>query len=235
MPANQISATLATSGKLAGDVMSGGREWISPSRAAELFRQCYQPQNSSTRLQDAFDTVDVRGHRVASEKRRWTGIDMSGLGLLLAEDYPKEVVEMPALCEVPYGPEWLLGFVNLRSAVVPVLDVELLFGLHRFCPDVSMANSQTLSRDVVVGRKRSKQYIMLIGEGADLFAFPLKQLPVRQTTEKSQRVKRQILLPERLNRCIGERYMLDCLWCEWQLDKFQDLLTEILDEVALTN
>ena len=43
----------------------------------------------------------------------------------------QEVLDMQALTEVPGGPKFLLGVINLRGHVVPVYDLRLPFGLPR--------------------------------------------------------------------------------------------------------
>src|SRR6202167_3865375 len=41
----------------------------------------------------------------------------------------QEVLDMQSLTEVPGGPKFLLGVINLRGHVVPVYDLRLPFGL----------------------------------------------------------------------------------------------------------
>src|SRR5215831_20492759 len=41
----------------------------------------------------------------------------------------QEVLDMQALTEVPGGPKFLLGVINLRGHVVPVYDLRMPFGL----------------------------------------------------------------------------------------------------------
>jgi purine-binding chemotaxis protein CheW len=43
----------------------------------------------------------------------------------------QEVLDMQALTEVPGGPKFLLGVINLRGHVVPVYDLRMPFGLRR--------------------------------------------------------------------------------------------------------
>ncbi len=40
-------------------------------------------------------------------------------------------MEVPQITLVPGGQEFILGVINLRGKIVPVLDLEKLFGLHR--------------------------------------------------------------------------------------------------------
>lgn len=41
----------------------------------------------------------------------------------------KEIIECAALTKVPGAPRWIRGVLNLRGAVVPVVDLALKFGL----------------------------------------------------------------------------------------------------------
>src|SRR5215471_3950352 len=41
----------------------------------------------------------------------------------------QEVLDMQSLTEVPGGPKYLLGVINLRGHVVPVYDLRMPFGL----------------------------------------------------------------------------------------------------------
>ncbi len=43
----------------------------------------------------------------------------------------QEVLDMQSLTEVPGGPKYLLGVINLRGHVVPVYDLRMPFGLSR--------------------------------------------------------------------------------------------------------
>jgi purine-binding chemotaxis protein CheW len=43
----------------------------------------------------------------------------------------QEVLDMQALTEVPGGPRFLLGVINLRGHVVPVYDLRMSFGLPK--------------------------------------------------------------------------------------------------------
>ena len=44
-------------------------------------------------------------------------------------DYTKEVLEVPSITKVPRTPNFMLGVINLRGNVVPVVDVRLKFGM----------------------------------------------------------------------------------------------------------
>jgi purine-binding chemotaxis protein CheW len=43
--------------------------------------------------------------------------------------HAREVIELHSLSRMPNAPPWIRGFINLRGAVVPVIDVRLKFGM----------------------------------------------------------------------------------------------------------
>jgi purine-binding chemotaxis protein CheW len=56
---------------------------------------------------------------------------LGGEGYALEVMRVQEVLDMQALTEVPGGPKYLLGVINLRGHVVPVYDLRLPFGLTK--------------------------------------------------------------------------------------------------------
>src|SRR6516164_7239462 len=54
---------------------------------------------------------------------------LGGEGYALEVMRVQEVLDMQLLTEVPGGPKFLLGVINLRGHVVPVYDLRLPFGL----------------------------------------------------------------------------------------------------------
>ena len=53
---------------------------------------------------------------------------LGGEGYALEVMRVQEVLDMQSLTEVPGGPKFLLGVINLRGHVVPVYDLRLPFG-----------------------------------------------------------------------------------------------------------
>jgi purine-binding chemotaxis protein CheW len=56
---------------------------------------------------------------------------LGGEGYALEVMRVREVLDMQSLTEVPGGPKYLLGVINLRGHVVPVYDLRLPFGLFK--------------------------------------------------------------------------------------------------------
>jgi purine-binding chemotaxis protein CheW len=43
----------------------------------------------------------------------------------------REIVDLRSVTKVPQSPEFMLGVINLRGAVVPVIDLRLKFGMEK--------------------------------------------------------------------------------------------------------
>jgi purine-binding chemotaxis protein CheW len=56
---------------------------------------------------------------------------LGGEGYALEVMRVQEVLDMQSLTEVPGGPKFMLGVINLRGRVVPVYDLRMPFGLVR--------------------------------------------------------------------------------------------------------
>ncbi len=56
---------------------------------------------------------------------------LGGEGYALEVMRVQEVLDMQSLTEVPGGPKFLLGVINLRGHVVPVYDLRMPFGLTK--------------------------------------------------------------------------------------------------------
>jgi len=56
---------------------------------------------------------------------------LGGEGYALEVMRVQEVLDMQSLTEVPGGPKFLLGVINLRGHVVPVYDLRMPFGLSK--------------------------------------------------------------------------------------------------------
>jgi purine-binding chemotaxis protein CheW len=58
---------------------------------------------------------------------------LGGEGYAIEVMRVQEVLDMQSLTEVPGGPKFLLGVINLRGHVVPVYDLRSPFGLPKDC------------------------------------------------------------------------------------------------------
>ena len=72
-------------------------------------------------------SVDADRERAQS----YVVFQLGGEGYALEVMRVQEVLDMQSLTEVPGGPKFLLGVINLRGHVVPVYDLRMPFGLTK--------------------------------------------------------------------------------------------------------
>lgn len=63
----------------------------------------------------------------ATKQQRY-GFRSAGLGLLIRQGIGSEAVPMMPMADIPNGPAWLVGVINLRGNLVPVCDLRRLIG-----------------------------------------------------------------------------------------------------------
>jgi purine-binding chemotaxis protein CheW len=81
---------------------------------------------------------------------------LGGEGYALEVMRVQEVLDMQSLTEVPGGPKFLLGVINLRGHVVPVYDLRMPFGLTKEAktnraPCVLIVESSVANEDQITG------------------------------------------------------------------------------------
>jgi purine-binding chemotaxis protein CheW len=85
----------------------------------------------------------------------------------------QEVLDMQSLTEVPGGPKFLLGVINLRGHVVPVYDLRMPFGLPKDAkqtraPCVLIVEATAGSVSQITG--------LLVDRVSDVLEFPPEEL-----------------------------------------------------------
>ena len=94
-------------------------------------------------------SVDADRERAQS----YVVFQLGGEGYALEVMRVQEVLDMQSLTEVPGGPRFLLGVINLRGHVVPVYDLRMPFGLTKETQAEPCA--LRLDRRVELGGRRS--------------------------------------------------------------------------------
>ena len=90
----------------------------------------------------------------ASERSHYVVFQLGGEGYALEVMRVQEVLDMQSLTEVPGGPKFLLGVINLRGHVVPVYDLRMPFGLTKESEDEPC--TVRADRRVELGRTKSR-------------------------------------------------------------------------------
>jgi chemotaxis signal transduction protein len=75
--------------------------------------------------------MDASAEADRERAQSYVVFQLGGEGYALEVMRVQEVLDMQELTEVPGGPKFLLGVINLRGHVVPVYDLRMPFGLSR--------------------------------------------------------------------------------------------------------
>ena len=67
----------------------------------------------------------------------------------------KEIIRMPIMTRVPNAPKFVVGVVNMRGRVIPIIDLRIRFGL----PEAEMAHSE---KKIVVVEHENKTVGFLV-------------------------------------------------------------------------
>ncbi len=130
------------------------------------------------------------------------GLCCGGYGLLLDAQIDKELIELKEVCTLPNTPEWLYGFINLRSQVVPVFD---------------------LSQNRHAKRHTQQGYALIISIEGVQHGMLLDELPVKLHFDAQQQLSSDVpafpLLSPHLSRCFHDEKNTDQpVWWEWQAE-----------------
>ena len=127
------------------------------------------------------------------------GFRIGDIGLLIDADTVSEVMEPLPTQPLPHTADWLLGLCNLRGNLVPIYDLERLFGLQIRDPHNRM--------------------LLLIDEGEKAVGILIDGLP--SVPDLSHRLNRIPPIPTMLTNHVGDAYFKDQqIWLEFNHDSF---------------
>lgn len=99
----------------------------SPTRPGDMpGRKRAAPSEALNRFEPPEGFAPVRA--AASARRIRFGFRAAGLTLLIREGIGSETLPVKPLAIIPNGPAWLLGILNLRGNLVPVIDLGRILG-----------------------------------------------------------------------------------------------------------
>ena len=138
-------------------------------------------------------SVDADRERAQS----YVVFQLGGEGYALEVMRVQEVLDMQSLTEVPGGPKFLLGVINLRGHVVPVYDLRMPFGLskedrrragHRACLIVESSVGQRHPDHGTAGRPGLRRAgVLPRGSASRTAAWTWEGDPVRARPDPSPR------------------------------------------------
>jgi twitching motility protein PilI len=96
--------------------------------------------------------------RTESPGQSWLAVECAGQGLLLPLAQAGEIFDLGPVLPVPHTRPWLTGVVNLRGAVVAVIDLAQFLGLR----DAQVAASRDQARLVAFNARQGVNGAVLI-------------------------------------------------------------------------
>lgn len=160
--------------------------------------------SASIALERRFELPDAA--MPASAVRRFRGLRIGNLGLLVAHDLRGEIIEDARVFPLPLAPAWCRGLINLRGNLIPAFDLHESLGLTHF--------------------RASRQWWLALGAGSDTLAFPIDALPVSLVAHEASIVHTQVR-HEPLHAHAGETFRINGdLWIEFRhREYFRSLCT----------
>lgn len=113
------------------------------------------------RKEEKEETLPLILFRVLSE---WYGIDLTKV---------REILKRPKITFVPSLPEWILGIINLRGRILPILDLKPILGLPE---EGGPQDSRIIAVEV-----EGQEIGLLVNEVVEAIEFPIKKIePLHQ-------------------------------------------------------
>ncbi|MDH5325134.1 MAG: chemotaxis protein CheW [Gammaproteobacteria bacterium] len=139
------------------------------------------------------------------------GFRVGDIGLLYPQDGSREVTKLPTLNFIPNTASWMIGLVNIRGGLVPVVDLSLALDVER---------------------DRSKEpYLLVFGHNDESIGLLIEGLPERKTIPTEQKLSSLPPVPQRLEPVATAAYDYeDLVWIDIQIKNFFERLTE---EIAI--
>ena len=151
--------------------------WLEPhEKLIEKLESAYKEEQTP---KDATSDVIYFGFRIAD------------YNLLINDNTQCEMLEEHSIHRVPLSADWLIGVSNVRSNVVPIIDLELLLTGEK-------ANTETTNCKTIV-----------IGESENVFGLMLGNMPTQITFKKDSRLNDYSKLPEHLHSHVLFSYATD--------------------------
>ncbi len=131
-----------------------------------------------------------------ARERRWRGLRIGNLGLLVAHDSGGELLEEARIYPLPSTPAWCRGLLNLRGQLIPAFDLHERFNLTRLRPP--------------------QQWWLVLGKDADAVAVAIDALPQSLLVDEAA-IIRPDAIPTDLRAYVGQAYRVaEELWLEFR-------------------
>jgi len=159
-------------------------------------------------LERRFELPDAATRPDGKAGRRFRGLRVGNLGLLVEHDLGGEIIEDARVFALPRAAAWCRGLINLRGNLIPAFDLHESLGLSHL--------------------RARRQWWLVLGTGHDSLAFPIDELPVALVTHEASAVHTQVFL-DPLRAHAGVTYRINGeLWLEFRhREFFQALRTTV--------
>jgi purine-binding chemotaxis protein CheW len=138
------------------------------------------------------------------------GFRLGEINFLTNELAMSEVVIKPTIYSIPNTPSWIVGLLNLRGILVPVLNIKKQIGQEEVSDD------------------KDKNTLLILDKGERAFAMFIDALPVSINLDDDEFVKTTVPenIPKILDKyCIGAFSLKQEVWLEVDYDAFIQYIT----------
>ncbi len=165
-----------------------------------MFKQLMMPSEALNRAFDLSEAQLETSRRLPARDvaRSLHGFKVSNLGLLLPAETVSELFQDLAYCRLPNTPDALVGMANVRGDIVPLFDLNELFGMP-------------------AGGKHHWRFLIVRNEDEETVGIRVEGLPTRLTLSARNKLKTLPPLPEPLRPYVRACYQLDDIWVEWDI------------------
>jgi chemotaxis signal transduction protein len=155
---------------------------------------------ASLALERRFELPDAAVPAKDNGERRFLGLRIGNLGLLVAHDLGGEIIEDARIFPLPRAPSWCRGLINLRGHLIPAFDLHESLGLTHF--------------------RAARQWWLALGAGPNTLAFPIDALPATLVANSMSIVRTQVPHAP-LRPHAGETFRINGdLWLEFKHREF---------------
>ena len=142
-----------------------------------------------------------------SHENRFYGIKFSSINLLIDNAASSELLEDSSIYSIPLAAEWIIGVVNIRGDIVPVIDFEKLI------------SGESSKNDI------NDSKIIVINKGEDAVGFLLEYLPKPISFTENEMLSDYTSLPEVINEHVVYAFKRET--STWACIDFESFLQSI--------
>lgn len=125
------------------------------------------------------------------------GFRVGNIGLLLPEETVCELFHELAYCRLPNTSAALVGMANVRGDIIPLLDLNHLFGIP--------------------ASEGVRWRFLVVGTGEKALGIRIEGVPTRLNLSAENKLKILPPLPEPIRPHVRACYRLDGIWVDWDI------------------